>query len=162
VQSTRNSYTPILYKDTIIISSIARPVVAFRVVKNGAQLSTEDVWTNAEVTMDLSTGVLIGDAVYGFSARNRGQFFALDAATGKTLWLSEPRQADNAAVVRSGNLWFALENDAEFDVIRANPAQFEVLKKYTVATTETWAQPVLSGQRVFIKDLSTISLWTLN
>ena len=100
--------------------------------------------------------------LYGFSPRNRGQFFAIDAVAGRTLWLSEPRQADNAAVVHSGNLWFALENDGELDVIRASPAQFEVLKKYTVATTETWAQPVLSGQRVFIKDLSTISLWTIN
>jgi outer membrane protein assembly factor BamB len=162
VQSTRNSYTPILHDQTVIISSIGRPVTAFRVVKNGAQFTTEDVWTNADVTMDLSTGVLIGDTLYGFSARNRGQFFAIDANAGRTLWLSEPRQADNAAVVRSGNIWFALENDAELDVIRANPAQFEVLKKYTVSTTETWAQPVLSGQRVFIKDLLTISLWTLN
>jgi hypothetical protein len=36
------------------------------------------------------------------------------------------------------------------------------LKRYTVADTATWAQPVLSGRRVFIKDLSTVSLWTLN
>jgi len=38
----------------------------------------------------------------------------------------------------------------------------ELGRAYEVADTATWAQPVLSGQRVFIKDLSTISLWTLN
>jgi hypothetical protein len=38
----------------------------------------------------------------------------------------------------------------------------EVLKTYTVADSATWAQPVLAGQRVFIKDLSSVSLWTLN
>jgi len=86
----------------------------------------------------------------------------LDANTGQTLWLSEARIAENAAVVRSGDLWFALNTEAKLLVARANPKQFEILKTYEVADTATWAQPVLSGQRVFIKDLSTISLWTLN
>ena len=112
------------------------------------------MWTNNDVTMDMSTGVLIGNSLFGFSPRNSGQFFAIDANTGQTLWLSEPRQGDNAAVVRAGDLWFALETDAELVVARANPKQFEILKRYTVADSATWAQPVLSGQRVFVKDVS--------
>jgi hypothetical protein len=31
-----------------------------------------------------------------------------------------------------------------------------------VADSATWAQPVLSGNRIFVKDLSTIALWALN
>ena len=46
-------------------------------------------------------------------------------------------------------------------VARANPKQFEIVKRYTVANSATWAQPVLSGQRVFVKDVNSISLWTL-
>ena len=72
------------------------------------------------------------------------------------------RQGDNAAVVRAGEWWFALETDAELVVARANPKQFEIVKRYTVADSATWAQPVLSGNRVFVKDVSTISLWTLD
>jgi PQQ enzyme repeat len=106
--------------------------------------------------------VLSGNSIYGFSPRNSGQFFAIDANTGQTLWLSEPRQGDNAAIVRAGDLWFALETDAELVVVRANPKQFEILKRYTVADAATWAQPVLVGQRIFVKDVSNISLWTLN
>ena len=45
---------------------------------------------------------------------------------------------------------------------REEPYQAEILKRYTVADSATWAQPVLSGQRVFVKDVSAISLWTLN
>jgi len=114
------------------------------------------------VTMDMSTGVLIGSSLFGFSPRNSGQYFAIDANTGQTQWLSEPRQGENAAVVRAGNLWFALDTTAELKVATANPKQFVILKRYDVADSATWAQPVLSGQRLFIKDLSTISLWTLN
>ena len=84
---------------------------------------TEDVWENAEITMDMSTGVVIDDTLYGFSPRNSGQFFALDAKTGKTLWLTEGRVAENAAIVRAGNLWVALEDDAELVIARANRTQ---------------------------------------
>jgi outer membrane protein assembly factor BamB len=161
VRATRNAVTPIVHGQTIIVSGLGMPVTGFRVGQRGGQWAQEDVWTNTDVTMDMSTGVVIGNTLYGFSPRNSGQFFAVDANTGQTLWLSEPRQGDNAAVVRAGDLWFALETDAELLVARANVKQFEILKRYTVAESATWAQPVLAGQRVFVKDVSTISLWTL-
>jgi hypothetical protein len=105
---------------------------------------------------------VVGNSLYGFSHRNSGQYFAIDANTGETQWLSEPRQAENAAVVRAGNLWFALDTLGELKVIRANPKQFDIVTRYDVADSPTWAQPVLSGQRVIIKDLSSVALWTLN
>lgn len=162
VRATRNAVTPIVHNQIVIVSGLGMPVSGFRVINRAGQWSTEDVWVNNDTTMDMSTGVVIGTSLYGFSPRNSGQFFALDANTGQTLWLSEPRQAENAAIVRAGDLWFALDTLAELKVVRANPKQLAVVKRYTVATSSTWAQPVLSGQRVFIKDLSTVSLWTLN
>ena len=161
VRATRNSVTPIVFGQTLIISGLGMPVSAFRPINRSGEWTLENVWENADVNMDMSTGVLIGNTVYGFSAKNSGQFFALDATTGQTLWLSEARIAENAAVVRAGDLWFALTTEAQLLVVRANPKQFEVLKRYQVADSATWAQPVLSGQRVFVKDLNAISLWTL-
>ena len=34
--------------------------------------------------------------------------------------------------------------------------------RYKVADSETWAQPAISGNRIFVKDVSTLALWTLN
>ncbi len=162
VRATRNAVTPIVHNQIVIVSGLGMPVSGFRVFNRSGQWSSEDVWVNNDVTMDMSTGVVIGTSLYGFSPRNSGQFFAIDANTGQTQWLSEPRQGDNAAVVRAGNLWFALDTQAQLVVARANAKQFEIVKRYTVAESATWAQPVLSGQRLFIKDLSTVSLWTVN
>jgi outer membrane protein assembly factor BamB len=160
VRATRNAVTPILAGSHIIVSGLEKSVTAFTVVRRGNDYAIEDVWENAETTMDMSTGVVIGDALYGFSPRNSGQFFALDARTGKTLWLTEGRVADNAAVVRAGSLWLALEDDAELVVARANPARYEPLKRYTVAKGATWAQPVISGNRILVKDVEAVTLWT--
>jgi outer membrane protein assembly factor BamB len=161
VRATRNAVTPIVFGQTLIISGLGMPVTAFRLFNRGGEWTAEDVWVNNDVTMDMSTGVVIGNSLYGFSPRNSGQFFAVDAQTGQTQWLSEPRQGENAAVVKAGDHWFALEADAELVVARANPKQFEILKRYTVANSATWAQPVLSGERLFVKDVNSISLWTL-
>lgn len=172
VRSTRNAATPIVHSlpspnsgpasQIIIVSGLGMPITGFKVMNKGGQWTSEDVWVNNDAGMDMSTGVVGGNTLYGFSHRNSGQYFAIDANSGQTLWLSEPRQAENAAVVRSGNLWFTLDTLAELKVVRANPKQFEIVKRYTVADSATWAQPVLAGQRILVKDLSTISLWTLN
>jgi outer membrane protein assembly factor BamB len=162
VRATRNAVTPVVHNQTVIVSGLEKSVTSFTVVLRNGKWTPEDVWENPEVTMDMSTGVVIGQTLFGFSPRNSGQFFAVDANTGKTLWLTEGRQADNAAVVRAGNVWMALEDDAELVVVRANAGKFEPLRRYTVAESATWAQPVISGQRVFIKDVSTVALWTLN
>jgi outer membrane protein assembly factor BamB len=161
VRATRNAVTPVLYGDTVIVSGLGKSVTAFKVLKREGQFALEDVWENDEVTMDMSTGVVIGDRLLGFSPRNSGQYFALDARTGKTIWLSEPRQAENAAVVRAGDLWFALEDDAELVVSRGSAGRFEPVRRYSVADSATWAQPVISGNRVLVKDVSTVALWTV-
>ena len=33
--------------------------------------------------------------------------------------------------------------------------------RFPAATSATWAQPAVSGNRIFIKDASSITLWTL-
>ncbi len=110
----------------------------------------------------LSNALVVGDALVGLSTRNMGQYFSVDAKTGKTLWTSEPRQAAQAAIVRAGNVVFSLEDDGELVVFRSGATAFEPLGRYKVAESETWTQPAISGNRVFVKDVSTLALWTLN
>ncbi len=70
------------------------------------------------------------------------------------LWLGPPRQATNTAVVKAGELLFLLNDNAELIVARASQTAFEPLKSYTVADSATWAQPTLSGKRIFVKDVN--------
>jgi outer membrane protein assembly factor BamB len=159
---TANSITPILYGDTIIVSEQEKGIEAFRVIRKNNQWSTESVWESRDVSMALSNGVLIGDTLFGLSVRNRGQYFALDAKSGKALWLGEGREADNTAIAKSGNLLFLLNEDGELVVARSTPTGIEPVKRYTVAESATWAQPTISGNRIFVKDVSTVALWTVN
>ena len=57
---------------------------------------------------------------------------------------------------------FSLEDDGELVVFRDVDSPGEPFRRYTVADDATWTQPVISGNRVFVKDVSTLALWTLN
>jgi outer membrane protein assembly factor BamB len=109
----------------------------------------------------MTNGVVADGVLFGLSHLNSGQYFALDLDNGKVLWTSEPRQAENAAMIRAGGVILSLEDDAELVVIQNSRTAFEPLKRYEVAASATWAQPTLSGNRLFVKDVSTLALLLL-
>jgi outer membrane protein assembly factor BamB len=159
-RSTQNTITPILYGPTIIVSGLDKGVTAFRIVKRANQWTTEDVWDNQDVSLYMTNAVVIKDTLVGLSHKNSGQFFGVDARTGKTLWTSAPRQATNAAIVRAGDLLFLLKEDAELIVAHPDATGLGPVKTYTVADSATWAQPTIAGNRMFIKDNTGLTLWT--
>jgi len=160
--SVTNSATPILAGRTIVVSN-GGPVMAYTVAKQGSQWIAQDAWQNEDAPYRLSNTVIgAGDVLFGLSTRNSGQYFGVDMKTGATLWTSEGRQAMNAAILRSGNLLFSLEDDGELIVARASRTTFDPVRRYKVADDETWTPPVLSGNRIFVKGVSKLTLWTLN
>jgi outer membrane protein assembly factor BamB len=161
-RSVNNSITPIVYGDTVIVSGHELGVKALKPAKSATGWTAETIWETSEVSMFMSNPVLVGDTLYGLSHKNSGQYFALDVKTGKVLWLGQPRQATNSAVVKAGNVLFFLNEDGQLIVARTSPTAFEPIQHYTVAESATWAQPTVSGNRIFVKDVSNLALWTLN
>ena len=162
-RSITNSITPLVYDGrTVIVSGQGKPLTAYTISKRNDRWAADLAWENPKLSLSFSNAVLVGDAVFSMSAMNSGQFFWADARTGNTLWTSSPRQAGNAAIVRAGNLLFVLKDDAELMVARANPGGFEPIKTYTVADSATWPAPAVSGNRIFVKDISNVALWTVN
>ena len=123
--------------------------------------TTDIIWTTSEVSMFMSNPVLADGTLYGMSHLRSGQFFALDAASGDTLWRTEGREATNSAVVMAGDLLFLLNNDADLVVAQMSRNGFTQVSRYEVAPSATWAQPAISGNRLFIKDESSVTLWTI-
>ena len=154
----QNCVTPVVYKDTVILSGLDKGTMAIKTMQRGDKWETQLVWRNPDVSMYLNTPVLDGDYLYGLSHKRKGQFFCLDARSGKTLWSSNGREGDNAAMVIAGQLLFSLTDGAELIVARCDPKQFEIVKKYSVAQSPTWAHPVIVSNRVLIKDVSSLAL----
>jgi len=161
-RSTTNAITPLVYGgNTVIVSGQGKPLTAYTVSKQGDQWKADLAWENPQLSLSFANAVLVGDAVFSMSAMNSGQFFWADAKTGKTLWASSPRQAGNAAIVHAGSLLFVLKDDGQLMIARSTPGGFEAMKTYTVADSATWPAPSISGNRIFVRDLSSVALWTI-
>lgn len=163
-----NSITPVVYGDSVIAWGHGGPMTAVRIARVNNQWTAETVWENADLPGRMSNAVMNGDVMIGLTSRNMGQYFAVEAKTGKILWSSDGRQAANVAMLRAGSVVFALENDGELLILRASNTSFEPLQRYRVADAETgppigptWTQPAVSGNRIFIKDVSALTLWTV-
>lgn len=150
---TQNAVTPVVNGNVVISSGLEHPVKALRVVaSHGGGWSTETVWENPDVSLYMSSPVLVGGRLYGLSHRRKGQLFCLDAATGRTIWLSEGRQGDNASLVAAGGAMLALTTEGELIVFEAGGDTFKALRRYTVADTPTWAHLALVEDGVLVKD----------
>ncbi len=99
---------------------------------------TDKIWENKEVSLYMSSPVVSGERLFGFSHRQKGQLFAIDITTGRTLWTSDGRMADNAALVRTGDVLWALTTQAELILFRDSEKQFDPLARYKMAETPTW------------------------
>jgi outer membrane protein assembly factor BamB len=159
----QNSVTPIVVGDLVIYSGLANPITAIRPARASGTWTANKVWENKELGMYMNSPVLVNGQLYGLSHRNKGQFFALDPKTGKTMWTGEGRQAENAAMLAAGNTVFALTTNSEFLVMPVSPQGSSVAKRYKVSeNSETWAHPVVLGNQILTKDKDTLTLWRAN
>jgi outer membrane protein assembly factor BamB len=113
------------------------------------------------VSLYMTNGVVVDGVLYGLSHLNAGQYFAVDLTNGSVLWKSEPRQAENAGMVRAGDTIFSLEDDGDLVVMKASRTAMNVVRRYDLSDSETWAQPTISGDRIYVKDISNLTLWSL-
>ncbi|HYE65374.1 MAG TPA: PQQ-binding-like beta-propeller repeat protein [Pyrinomonadaceae bacterium] len=152
-----NSVTAIAYKDMLILSREDQGLAAIRPSKQGAEIVVQEVWRNTENELYMNSPVLQGNLLFGLSVRKKGQFFCIDADTGKTLWQSPGRMGENAAILNAGRVLLLLTNDANLIVLQPGAKEYSPIAQYTVANSQTWAHPVLSGKRILIKDETTLA-----
>jgi outer membrane protein assembly factor BamB len=65
------------------------------------------------------------------------------------------------SIVDAGPVLFALTPASQLTVFEPSDKGFKQLAKYKVSETPTYAYPVLSGNRIFIKDRDALTLWTI-
>jgi outer membrane protein assembly factor BamB len=156
----QNSVTPVAWGGRVVISGLDQGVQAIDPGKPPGSGAPPVLWRTADVSMYMSTPVVDRDALFGFSHKRRGEVFAMDTK-GSVLWKSEGGLGENASLVVADGAIIALLNDAELIVFRPNRERFDVIARRKVATTPTWAHPLLRGNRLWVKDRTSLICWSL-
>lgn len=156
----QNAFTPVVFGDLLIVGGIDWPLTAIRLQLDGGKWTGETVWTNEQTPMFMSSPVIVGGTIYGLTLRRLGQFVAIDAATGKTLWSTQGREGENAAILGSPSWLLASTTDGTLVVARANPQKYEEVRRYPLAQSAVWAHPAITANSIIVKDTDKVTCWS--
>lgn len=160
-QYNENIVTPVIAGNRVIYSGVRKGTFALDITKQGAQWSAKLAWENPEYTMYMSSPILDGDYLYGMTSKRKGSVFCMDVKTGKVLWSTPGREGTNMSMLSAANLLFLLNDTGDLKIIRRSPAKYESVAEYKLTEEATWAQPVLLGKNLLIRDAKTLRMYRL-
>ncbi len=161
VRRTYNAATPIVDGQTVIYTGAGRGTKAVKIEKQGDGFTARELWSNPELAPQFNTPVLKNGLLFGLS--NRGNLFCINAQTGQTAW-TDTTQRDRSgfgAIVDAGSCLLALPSNSELIVFKPSNKEYSELANIKVAETPIYAHPVIAGNRIFIKDKETVTMWTI-
>src|SRR6185503_4629027 len=148
-----NIVTPVWTGGKLIVSGIRQGTRAFAIKPDGkGGYAPAERWKNAEVTMYMSSPVAGDGLIYGFSAKRKGQFVALDAETGALKWASEGREGEQATILLAPANVLYLTNTGALVVAKRTGAGFQEEKRYDISENQTWSTPVFMGGAIVMRD----------
>ena len=156
----QNAVTPVVSENLVILSGYQGRTFAVRIIKKTGTPTAEEVWSNDEVPMYMSSPVVRGGFLYGFTHKRRGALFCLGAKTGELQWIGDGRAGDNASLTIAGEWLLALNTDGAVSIVRPNPERLDVVKEYEVADSPVWASPALTEQSLLVKDFDGLTRWS--
>ena len=155
-----NSATPIVDGQTVIYTGQGQGTKAVKIEKQNTGFAAKELWSNTELGTGFDTPVLKDGFLYGLS--DRGSFFCLNAQTGQTAWTDSATRKENfGAIVDAGSVIFGLPSDSQLVVFKPSEKEYSEVARFKVADTPTYAHPVISGNRVFVRDQENVALLTI-
>jgi outer membrane protein assembly factor BamB len=180
-----NAATPIVAGQTVIYTGSNRGAKAVKLAKQGDEFAAAELWSNDDNSVQFNTPVLKDDLLFGLS--NRDVLFCINAESGETAWTAQlgarQRAADRpeggarpgrrgrgggggnrqgyGSIVDAGSVVFALTPAAQLTVFEPSDTEFKQLASYQVSDSQTFAYPIVAGNRLFVKDENSVTLWTI-
>jgi outer membrane protein assembly factor BamB len=155
-----NAATPIVNGQILIFCGQGRGTRAIKVEKQGEAFSTTELWNNPDNSVQFNTPVLRNGLLFGLS--QKGNFFCINAETGKTVWTdSVEGRGGFGSIVDAGPVLLALTSKGQLTVFEPSDTQYAELASLKVSDKQTYAYPVLNGNKLFVKDQEFLTLWAI-
>jgi len=161
VRRAYNAATPIVDGQTVIFIGASRGAKAVKIEKQGDGFAAKEIWSNEEVDVQFNTPVLKEGLLFGLTSKNN--LFCLDAQTGQTAWIDSNQTGSRGfgAILDVGPALLVLPNSSELIAFQPSATEYMELARTKVADTPTYAHPVIAGNRVYVKDEETLTMWTI-
>ena len=167
VGMTYNSVSPVVDGPVMIYTGSGRGTKAVKFEKDGDKIVAKDLWTNADTSAAFCTPVLHDGLLFGLSAgkgrgSGGGKFYCLNAKTGQAAWTdSATRGTDYGAMVDAGSVIIALTATGQLTAIEPSDKAYKELASIKVSEKSTYAYPVVSGNRIFVRDEESMAMYVV-
>ncbi|WCJ59603.1 PQQ-like beta-propeller repeat protein [Fontisphaera persica] len=186
-----NAVTPIVDGATVIFGGSGRGLTAVKLAKEGDKFTATELWKSPDINLQFNTPVLKNGWLYGISARNElfcasakdGKVAWSVPFAGAAPAEAAPQPAAGGggggpgggrggrgggmggggygSVVDGGSVLLALTPAAELVVAEPNAQALKEVARIKLDAAQTYAYPVASGDRLFIKDRDSLALVTI-
>jgi len=153
-----NADTPIVEGQTVTYSGGGRGTKAVKIEKGDAGFTAKQLWSNPDIAVQFNNPVLKGGQIYGISPK--GELFCLDAQSGKALWTTMLGGRGFGSVVDAGAVLVALVPEGDLTFFEPSDKELKKLASYKVGM-DSYAYPVVVGNKVYIKDKDAVTLWAI-
>lgn len=143
----------------MIITGQGQGTKAVKIQKQGDEFVASELWKNSELGTKWNTPILKDGFLYGLSDGRK--LFCINAATGQTAWIDTKLHNDFGTIVDAGSVIIALPQTSKLVVFKPDEKAYTEVTTIKVADTPTYSYPVLSGNKLFIKDKESLALMTV-
>jgi len=161
VREDNTIVTPLVIGDQLLTSDYQMGVNAWQIESDGVSWTARELWKNTQVSMFMSSPVLVGGQLVGFSHFRKGELFGLDPSDGKVLWRGEPRWGEHASLISCGDDVLVFLEDGSLVVGKVSRDRFQTLQRYHPGDSIMWGHPSISDSRILIKDGSQLVVFEL-
>jgi outer membrane protein assembly factor BamB len=155
----QNATSPVVDQNKIYYTGLSNGVNAIEIKKEGDSFAVNKLWTNPDFSTGFSTPLLKDGFLYGLS--NRSRLFCINASTGQTAWTDETALQNFGSIVDAGSVIIALTSNSNFVVLKPDGQKYNQVALIKLAESSIYAHPILSGNRIYIKDNESLTLFTI-
>ena len=151
---TAVSPTPIVQDEYVYVTSgYGVGCNLFKVSKEGATFSAQQVYANKVMANHHGGVVLVDGKVYGYSD-GKG-LVCQDFKTGEMTWSDREKMKKGAVTYADGMLYCREEDSGDVILVEASPKAFSEkgrFKQPERAKEKAWAHPTISGGKLYLRD----------
>jgi outer membrane protein assembly factor BamB len=147
-----NIASPLWTGSHVVVSGTRQGTHAYAISNANGPWAAKLAWKNPDVTMYTSSPVFADGRIYGLSAKRRGQFVILDAATGAVKWATEGRAGNHASILVTPEHVLFLTDGGTLIVTPRGSDKFVEERRYEIGTSSTWAIPVLLPNGLLVRE----------
>ena len=126
-------------------------------VRRAAHFTASTIWENTNMKNKFNSSVLHNGFVYGL---DEGILVCLDVNTGERKW--KDGRYGYGQVILAGDHLIVSSDKGDVALVKATPAQYTEVARFTAVQGQTWNYPAIAGGRLLVRNSNEMAAYDIS